>query len=239
MMTEQATNASATLYMKLAKVMGALQRIAKSGHNDHFNYDYVTDADVADAVRKELAANKIAFFAHMNNVEQAGKKTTVDFEFTFACGDTGATKSCHWRSEANDSQDKGISKAATSAEKFFLLKTFLLSSGDPVDDPDSDGRAHPERLTDVTDDARRSWLSAPDAGERIGRLIQMSRVRWSDIDNPNHFRNRFAKALRLSNGGSDVLELTQIMINEFGGSANDAWQAVQDYEPGQPAETEG
>ncbi len=125
------------LYPKIARIMGKLNRLPKTGSHAHFKYKFVTDADVADAVRKELSAENVAFFASMISSAKEGKRTVAEFEFTFACGDTGNTQVCKWVGEADDSQDKGLSKAATSAEKYFLLKTFMLSTGDKIDDPDS------------------------------------------------------------------------------------------------------
>jgi hypothetical protein len=138
----------AKLYAKLARVMGKMERIEKRGWNDFHNYEYVEDADVLDAVRQALADEKIAFFASMVDVQQEAiqddkGKTTIKtrpvFHYTFACGETGATYTCRWVGEANDKQDKGTSKAATLSLKYFLLKDFLMSTGDPTDDPDSDG----------------------------------------------------------------------------------------------------
>ena len=121
------------LFAKMARVMGRLARLPKSGHNPHFNYDFVTDADVSDAVRQALAAENVAFLASMDSIVQVDKKTVATFTFTFGDGDTGETWSCQWQGEAFDAQDKGIAKAATSAVKYFLLKTLVLSAGDEVD----------------------------------------------------------------------------------------------------------
>lgn len=138
---QQDPKALAPLFAKLANVMSKVGRLPKSGHNSHFNYDFVTDGDVAEAVRPILAAEGIAFFASMRGTRLDGKKTTAYFTFTFADGKTGATWSCDWEGEAIDSQDKGTAKAATSALKYFLLKNFVLSSGDPLDDSDADAPA--------------------------------------------------------------------------------------------------
>ena len=143
-MNEQTAD-RAKLHAKLSRVMGRLSKLPKDGTNKHFGYQYVTDAAVADAVRKALVAEGVSFLASMKEVTQetvtdpgSGKskgKTRVMFEFTFGCSESGAEYSCQWAGEADDSQDKGIAKAATSAEKYFLLKTFVLSTGD---DPDPD-----------------------------------------------------------------------------------------------------
>ena len=126
------------LYAKMSKVMGMVNRVPKSGYNDHFKYAYATSEDVADVVREAMAEVGLAFFVDIKSVIQENKKTITDFEFTFADGESGATRTCSWRAEAQDSQDKGISKSATSAVKYFLLKTFLISTGDEPD-PDSGG----------------------------------------------------------------------------------------------------
>lgn len=142
----QDPKALAALFAKLARAMGRLERLPKSGHNTHFNYDFVTDPDVSDAVRKALSAEGVAFFAHMRNAQQLEKKTVVEFTYTFADGETGATWSCNWTGEAIDTQDKGVAKAATSGLKYFLLKNFILSAGDPADDSDADnGDAKPTK----------------------------------------------------------------------------------------------
>ncbi len=135
------TASRAALFSKIAAVMGELERIPKTGFNAHFKYHYSTDGDVNDAVRRAMANHNLALLVDMRNVKQEvfGKsvKFTVEFEFTLACGDTGATWSNTWIGEALDGQDKGINKAATSAEKYFLMKTFVISTGDAKDDPDS------------------------------------------------------------------------------------------------------
>ena len=129
--------AQAALFAKLARVMTKLGRLPKEGRNTHFNYDFVTDGTIADAVRPALAEEGVAFFASMVNVERIDKVIRTHFIFTFADGETGATYSCPWIGEAIDTQDKGPAKAATSALKYFLLKTFILSTGDPTDDTDT------------------------------------------------------------------------------------------------------
>jgi hypothetical protein len=140
-------NENAVLYAKLAAVMSQLKRLKKKGFNQHFKYKFVSDADVLDTLRKLLAEKNIAVFASMTGFEQVdgGKtssggqqvKTRAHFEFTLACGDSGATVTSSWYAESLDTSDKGLNKAATAALKYWLLKTFLLSTGDEADDPDA------------------------------------------------------------------------------------------------------
>jgi len=147
-------NGKARLYAKMARVMGNMQRIPKTGHNAHFNYDFVTEADIADAVRRAMSEAGIAFFCEIvdwrressevtrrdrsgNNYTVTKWTTYLQVRFTFACTDTGATIERLWNSEADDDQDKGINKAITAAQKYFLKTTFIISTGDELDDPDN------------------------------------------------------------------------------------------------------
>lgn len=133
----------ATLYAKMARVMGKMTRVQKDGENTFHNYKYATADDVADMIRAAMAEEKIAFFAEMGDSDTIphgkGTRTTTTFNFTFACGDTGATITKQWISIADDTGDKGVNKSATYAEKYFLMKTFIVSTGtEPDGDADDD-----------------------------------------------------------------------------------------------------
>lgn len=129
----------AKLFEKMAKVMGLVSRVSKGGWNDYHKYKYASSDDVADEVRAAMAEAGLAFYANMVSIDkyEAGKevRTHAVFEFTFGCSETGATQTCRWEAEADDTKDKGINKVATAAEKYFLLKTFVIGTGD---EPDAD-----------------------------------------------------------------------------------------------------
>lgn len=139
------TQSKAPLFAKMARVMGKMDRLKKTGYNQQQKYQFATDADVADLVRQAMVEEGLAFFASMTSYEQSEHitsnnakmtRTVASFLFTFCCTETGATESRTWSSESLDSGDKGMNKAATAAEKFFLLKTFIISTGDKADEPD-------------------------------------------------------------------------------------------------------
>uniref|UniRef100_A0A6H1ZYJ8 Putative Erf family protein n=1 Tax=viral metagenome TaxID=1070528 RepID=A0A6H1ZYJ8_9ZZZZ len=122
-----------SLYAKMVRVMGRMERLPRRGYNAYFNYDFVTDADVLDAVRCAMAEEGLALFSTMVDVRQSEGKTVVWFEFTFVDDESGETRSVSWVGESLDKQDKGVAKAATAALKSVLLKTFLISTGDEVE----------------------------------------------------------------------------------------------------------
>jgi len=140
---------NAKLFMKMAAVMGKCRTITKGGTNTFDKYDYVRADDISIRIGALLAAEGIMFLPSMvlcetseYTTQKGGTnfRTVAHFQMTFACNETGATYTSMWSGEAIDRSDKSISKAATSAVKYFLLKTFLLSGGD---DDDSDA-ASPE-----------------------------------------------------------------------------------------------
>lgn len=128
----------AVLFAKLARIMGKVRSLPKTGKNTHFNYKFVTDGAVSDAISAALAEENIAFIPSILETRNDGKITHTRFLMTFACGDTGAVWQSEWHGEGMDNQDKGVSKSATSAVKYFLLKTFLIDTGERADDPDND-----------------------------------------------------------------------------------------------------
>lgn len=131
---------------KLARVMAHVKRLKKSGHNKHFGYEFATDADVSDLVRGALAEEGVAFLPSMVGYERSGKSIVCEWAMRFVDGETGDTVEAQWFSEAMDSQDKGLNKAATAAVKYYLLKTFLISTGDEPDtDADGPVTATPKR----------------------------------------------------------------------------------------------
>lgn len=126
---------------KLAEVMAAVNRVPKRGRNDFHHYDYATEADIAEAIRKELADRHVILIPAITSQtrEPVGEKgsvlTTLFMSFTFFDGESGEEITRPWLGAGTDKEDKGAYKAMTGGEKYFLLKTFLLPTGD---DPETD-----------------------------------------------------------------------------------------------------
>ncbi len=134
------------LPMKMVKIMAAVGNVAKGGTNSQQNYKFIQSDDVVDAIRTEMIKNNVALFARALSYEQsAGTSSSnkvnwhavVQFEFTLIDADSGETMSGTWYGESIDSSDKSFSKAGTSALKYWLLKTFMISAGEPDADKES------------------------------------------------------------------------------------------------------
>jgi len=148
-----------TLAEKMASVMGQVIRIKKGGKNEHFRYTFATSEDVSDTIRELLAAEGVAFVCSMDEIEQtpAGKGVRTVAKFTMKFTDGSDAETATWYSEALDSQDKGVNKCATAAVKYFLLKTFIMSSGDevdtdaqaPIETKEKSRKATPQQMADI------------------------------------------------------------------------------------------
>lgn len=148
-------NGAGSLYAKLAKVMEEVHRIPKNGQNKFQNYAYATESDAADFIRPLLAKHGIGLIVGVEEVERQENGITLA-RLAITMGDeSGATITTHSYGEARDvdskgnRQDKGLYKAITGAVKYWLFKTFLISTGD---DPETDAGNGPEtRNRTITD----------------------------------------------------------------------------------------
>lgn len=145
------------LASKLARILGEIGKVPKSGHNSFHNYDYVTENDLVYAVRAKLAEAGVFVFSsnesqHVEVCEdKEGKKfflTTVTTKHTFVDGESGESFSVLSQGQGSDNGDKGGYKAMTGAMKYFLYKCFMIPTGDdPEQDTKTDERGAPEKKT--------------------------------------------------------------------------------------------
>jgi hypothetical protein len=169
------------LVCKLAEVMAAVARIPKHGHNDFHNYDYATEADIVAAIRLELAQRHVMLLPAITAMDRVavGEKgsvlTSLTMAFTFYDGDSGETLTRPWLGAGTDKEDKGAYKAMTGGEKYFLLKTFLIPTGD-----DPEAEAKEPRPVAVARPA--APLAAPAAAPPAGTF---TRVKSIDVKTGN------------------------------------------------------
>ena len=132
------------LAKKLAGILSQTGRLKKEGHNEHFNYDFITESTLSGAVRDLLAAAGVFLFTsvisqEVREIVQPGKQeqgerrtllTLVTTEHTFVDGDSGESFTVKSQGHSLDNGDKGVYKAITGAVKYALYKNFLFPTGD-------------------------------------------------------------------------------------------------------------
>jgi hypothetical protein len=140
------------LVRKLSEVMNEVKYIQKKGFNKFHKYSYATESDVAEKVREELAKRNVMMIPsvkehilreHTNRSGNVEYIVTIDMEFTFFDGDTGEEITFNMSGEGQDAGDKAIYKAITGAQKYALMKVFMIPTGDdPERDESVDERNH-------------------------------------------------------------------------------------------------
>jgi hypothetical protein len=163
-----------SLVRKLAEVTATVDRVAKSGRNDFHKYDYATEADIAAAVRHGMAERHLALFPDTEDAkfEDIGTKNgtqrmcTAKVRFTVEDGESGETRSFVVYGQGQDAGDKAFYKALTGAEKYALLKLFMIPTGD---DPEAESPPAKEQ-------AEKGQL-APQGASRAQAVAQQLKAR--------------------------------------------------------------
>jgi len=136
------------LRQKLAEVRRRIGYIQKRGHNERFNYSYVTAADIAGAVGDILSELGVVVIPRLEDISyesavgrgEAIRMARVVMAYTFADVDSGEEIVAKVAGQGLDPGDKAPYKAMTGALKYALLQSFLLATGDDPEDERVDAR---------------------------------------------------------------------------------------------------
>lgn len=159
------------LVKKLVEVMKQVKYIQKTGFNDFHRYRYATEADVNEKVREVLADHNVVLIPnvkshsvreHTNAKGKTEYIVTMEVEFTFIDGDTGEKISFTTYGEGQDAGDKGTYKAFTGAQKYALMKAFMIPTGD---DPESDSGVDRRNASQEEDEPPATLKAKYEAGK--------------------------------------------------------------------------
>jgi hypothetical protein len=125
------------IWARLNKVLAEVEGVKKRGHNNFHNYDYVMEADLTDAIRPLMAKHGLSMtFGTGELRELASGVLAVQCRITLGDIDGNEMIVEMWGT-GQDKGDKALYKAYTGAVKYFLYKTFMISTND---DPEKDGK---------------------------------------------------------------------------------------------------
>ena len=137
-----------TLHQKLLEIQMSVDKIVKDGKNLSDKYDFASDENVLDIFRPLMDQHHLLLIprmVHARVIEGATRSgtarffTEIDFEMLWHDVDSGEQLIVPWYAQGVDlAGEKGVGKAASYAEKYFLLKFFHVST--KKDDPDNDNR---------------------------------------------------------------------------------------------------
>lgn len=141
----------ANIYQKIAKVMSQVKKVPKNGYNAFHKYHYATETDLLEAIRDILTDAGLAFYSSVEEQQREGEFTKVKMKFAIVDTETGEKLESTYWGEGQDKGDKGLYKAYTGATKYFLMKTFLIPTGDdPEADVTTDERNHGKQVKHQT-----------------------------------------------------------------------------------------
>lgn len=143
-----ADNKKLTLAEKLLEMQRRVDRVVKDGKNQSDKYDFASDENVLDTFRPimdELGLLLIPEIAGTNVMEGVTRSGTARFltelhmVMRWIDVENGTDMPVPWYAQGVDlAGEKGVGKALTYGEKYFLLKFFHVAT--KKDDPDNDGR---------------------------------------------------------------------------------------------------
>jgi hypothetical protein len=130
-----------SLALAKADVMAELGRVEKRGQNLEHGYDYATVGDIAEEIRKLLGKHRLSITVRLGKIEtvdlgvqtRGGRQWVrwrVDFTIELTHGPTGESETVQWVGFAEDFGDKGLYKCMSGGVKYWMIDTFLVSTGD-------------------------------------------------------------------------------------------------------------
>lgn len=171
------------IYEKLIEVRKAVPYLQKEAKGHQYNY--VSSSQVLSAVRRRMDEVGLMLIPTITNTkvsaENDGKRTTyftelwIDFTWVNAEKPDETVKSSWYGQGIDIAGERGVGKALTYAEKYYLLKTFNIATD--TDDPDSfqdkqestkgrhESRKHapaekpPARQSATGDDSKPNWTA--------------------------------------------------------------------------------
>ena len=137
-----------TLAEKLLEMQRRVDKVVKDGKNQSDKYDFASDENVLDTFRPimdELGLLLIPEITGTNVMEGTTRSGTARYMtelhmvMRWVDAETNDTIDVPWYAQGVDlAGEKGVGKALTYGEKYFLLKFFHVAT--KKDDPDNDGR---------------------------------------------------------------------------------------------------
>ncbi len=141
-----------SLYQKILSAQKAIGFVSKNGKNTFHKYDYATESDILDSVKK--AANEAGLViltsadsehGQFEAFNGRGEKSLVRWakvrlNYKIVDAETGEKEEGSFDGYSEDNGDKAIYKATTGANKYFLMKFFGVATGD---DPEKDSALPP------------------------------------------------------------------------------------------------
>lgn len=165
------------IYQKLIEVRKSCEYLKKD--NAGYQFKYVSSSQTLGTLRAAMDAHglllvpKVTSHETRDHVTKKGEHeyfTIATMSFTWINADNpDETLECPWLGQGLDSGEKGVGKAMTYAEKYFLLKFFNIATD--KDDPDSFQKKYDDAPATPKDSIKQD-LSNDAANEKAASLCE-------------------------------------------------------------------
>ncbi|MGX5377602.1 ERF family protein [Ligilactobacillus sp. LYQ135] len=135
------------LIQKLSKAMLQITPVEKDGQNKYQHYSFQSEGAIKSVVKKALSDNGIMIIPKYEIIQQYDRKSAkgsithyVDVMGTFTITDGNEKIFGKMAGSGQDTSEKAMVKAETTAQKYFYKQLFNIS--DQEEDPDSSDSAN-------------------------------------------------------------------------------------------------
>lgn len=171
------------LHEKLLEVQRAVTHLQKTAKSGDGQYAYVSSSQVLGAIREKMdeeglllevqvVGHALHIDAAYSHLEKKQHFTEVTLEMTWVNVDEPKERETfQWYGQGIDSGEKGVGKALTYAEKYFMLKFFHVPTD--ADDPDAHSRpnsgakAEPRQQQESSGDSSGEFGPCPECGGEL------------------------------------------------------------------------
>ena len=167
-----------TLSQKLLSIRKQIPSIGKDGKNEHQKYEYVSSSKILGVLRKLMDEEGILLepSIHSARVTPVGKQLLTELTMSMTWKDVKTLDKLiyPWYAQGMDMGEKGVGKALTYAEKYFLLKYFNIPTDQ--DDPDRGQKEEQtgKKKTDSLTDSSTVVLASDEQLEKIAGILMIS-----------------------------------------------------------------
>lgn len=184
------------IYQKLIEVRKEVPYLQKESKG--YQYNYCGSSQVLSAVRSKMDELGLLLVPRVlsyrlflkSEIDSKEHLTEIEIEFTWINAEKpDETITCPWYGQGLDTGEKGVGKALTYAEKYFILKFFNIATD--KDDPDSFQNGETRKKNSNTPGKPRPERDS----SQTGQLTKKQIMRFYAIANQSGANDKDARAV--------------------------------------------
>ena len=163
-----------SVHKKLLEAQKAITAIGKTGHNDHFDYDFFEEREVLRVARGALNDAGLVFFYSVDDVSDREVTTSrgraellTDVRMTCTIYDSESGESVQGGAigRGQDGQDKGVNKAIVAGLKYWLLKVLMIPTDDDTErNENTNAGGNVSASAELVAEVQALWIKAASLG---------------------------------------------------------------------------